>query len=253
MHEQGVDAHEQEQLLPKVMEICRQSQQADSYTAFRGLLIRQPVIDLMSLQEAKMEPSLRLLASEISEAYIPAPPSATHNGVFQLCKHCASLLLRVKGKEFQCENERCRLRGFAIGKTIEATSSVLWLKGGLRRYVAQPGLAEIELQKELENLGLLVEMWPNFDAYDLRVTIGDEAWAIDVKDWVNPFRLAQNAGPLRQNPSWQRAFYVFPDERQQQRKDYQRAFKNHWKKPIRTEAVIQSKCLKEVWRKLEAK
>lgn len=252
VHDQGVDAFDQEQLLPKVMEICRQAQQPETYTAFRGLLIHQPVIDSMSLQEAKMEPTMRLLAGELSEAYTPVPPSSNQDGVFQLCKHCSGLLLRIEGGDFQCENERCRVRGFAVERVIDATAGVLWLTSGLRRYVAQPGLAEIELKKSLENLGLTVEMWPNFDAYDLRVAIGNEIWAVDVKDWANPFRLAQQAGSLRKNPHWNRAFYVFPDERQQQRADYRRAFENHWKRPSNTSALMQSEFLSEVRRKLEA-
>lgn len=251
MHEQGADAYEQEQLLPKVMEICRKAQQPEAYSNFRGLLIREPVMDSMRLQEAKMEPSLRLLAAELGEAYTAAPLSAAQDGVFQLCKHCGGLLLRVEGGEFQCENERCRLRGTIVGNTVGADSGVLWLTSGLRRYVAQPGLAEIELQDALEKMGLSVEMWPNFDAYDLRIMIKEEVWAVDVKDWTNPFRLARQAGALRQKPPWDQAFYVFPDERKQQRSDYRRAFENQWQRPPKTKALMRREFLREVRKKLE--
>jgi hypothetical protein len=251
VHEQGVDAHEQEQLLPKVIEICRQAEQPEVYSYFRAMLIQEPVIDAMHLQEVKMESSLRLLANELGEAYIPAPFSAAQDGVFMLCKHCNGLLLRVEGGEFQCENERCRSKGIVVGNTIRADTEVLWLTSGLRRYVAQPGLAEIELRQSLEALGVIVEMWPNFDAYDLRVTVVDEVWAIDVKDWANPFLLARQAKSLRQKPRWDRAFYIFPDERQRQRADYLRAFKNHWQSPPKTKALMQSEFLREVRQKLE--
>ena len=35
-------------------------------------------------------------------------------------------------------------------------------------------------------------MWPQFDAYDLRIPFPDgTAWAIDVKDWANPSLLGR--------------------------------------------------------------
>jgi hypothetical protein len=250
-HEKGADAYQQEQLLPKVMDTCRRENNPDAYTAFRMLLVRQPAISAIDLQRAKMNPQLRALASELGEAYTPAPPSAIVDGSFQLCAHCGSLLLRIDNNTFQCENERCRLRGYRVGNMLDAQTGVLWLTGGLRRYVSQPGLAEIELQNELQALGIEVEMWVNFDAYDLRITLGNEVWAIDVKDWANPFLLASHAGPIRRTPSWNRAFYIFPDERQQQRSDYLRAFENYWDRPSNTDALMHSDFLKLVRKKME--
>lgn len=250
-HEMGADAYQQEQLLPGVMEICRREKRPESYTEFRNLLIRHPVITSIDLQHAKMNPLLRPLAGEISDAYTTAPPSASINEQFQLCGHCGGLLLRIEDGNFQCENERCRLKGFAVRETLDAHMNVQWLRSGLRRYVAQPGVAEVELQDELEAWEIPVEMWVNFDAYDLRVHFSDEVWAIDVKDWSNPFLLANQAGPIQRNPRWNRAFYVFPDERKQQRSDYLRAFKNYWTPPSNTSAMMHSDFLKLVRQKLE--
>jgi hypothetical protein len=67
-----------------------------------------------------------------------------------------------------------------------------------------------------------------YDQYDLRVTFPDQkVWAVDVKDWANPFLLARNVRPIPQKPDWSKAFFVFPDERHHQRKDYLRAFRNN--------------------------
>lgn len=250
-HDKGVDAFQQEQLLPKVMDTCRRENNPDAYTAFRMLLVRQPTISAIDLQRAKMNPHLRILASELGEAYIPAPPSAMIDGQFQLCGYCGNLLLRIDSNSFQCENERCRLKEYSVRTTLVAETGVLWLTGGLRRYVSQPGLAEIELQDELQEMGVKVEMWVNFDAYDLRITLGNEVWAVDVKDWANPFLLASQAGPIRRTPSWNRAFYVFPDERQQQRRDYLRAFENYWDRPSNTVALMHSDFLNLVRKKME--
>lgn len=48
-----------------------------------------------------------------------------------------------------------------------------------------------------------------FDAYDLRITFPDgQIWAVDVKDWTNPVRLARHLRPLPSEPKWHRAFIV---------------------------------------------
>jgi hypothetical protein len=79
----------------------------------------------------------------------------------------------------------------------------------------------------LEALGLDVELWPAFDRYDLRIVFPNrEVWAVDVKDWANPFLLARRVKPIPSDPPWTRAYFVFPDERRAQREDYLRAF-NH--------------------------
>jgi len=88
------------------------------------------------------------------------------------------------------------------------------------------------LEAALRERGLQVELWPEFDRYDLRLRFADgEAWAVDVKDWAEPSLLARRvnaqAAPFTSGPRWSRAFFVFPQERQRERPDYVRAFENH--------------------------
>jgi hypothetical protein len=116
--------------------------------------------------------------------------------------------------------------------------------------VARPGLTEVELQDALEDMGLEVEMWPAFDAYDLRIRFTDTIWAVDVKDWNNPIELARHAQYIPEKPNWDKAFYVFPDERKRQRSDYLQAFTNHWKRPPNTTAMMEKDFLRHVRNKL---
>ena len=52
------------------------------------------------------------------------------------------------------------------------------------------------------------EMWPQFDAYDLRIPFPDgTAWAIDVKDWANPSLLAVRTRALRADPPHDRGVH----------------------------------------------
>src|SRR5438876_5726591 len=73
--------------------------------------------------------------------------------------------------------------------------------------------------------GLSVELWPAFDAYDLRIEFADgRVWAVDVKDWTNPIRLARLVDRIPNAPSWDRGYFVFPRERIQRQRDYVRLF-----------------------------
>lgn len=247
-HEQGVDAFEEERLLREVIDTCRQADRPDSYSAFRELLIRKPVLTTLELQQAKLTQALSPIRNQLTEAYVSAPESASRETFFSCCKHCGSLLLRIDGDQFECENERCRSNSPSVGRTISEGEGVLWLTSGLRRYVMRPGLIEIKLQEQLETLGLSVDMWPNYDAYDLRVQVGNEFWAVDVKDWSNPFRLAASARSIRRDPIWDRAFYVFPDDRLKQRSDYLSAFLNRWDAPPTTEALMMKDFVERVKR-----
>jgi len=101
-----------------------------------------------------------------------------------------------------------------------------------------------------------VELWPNFDSYDLRIVFpDDEAWAIDVKDWKDPFLLARKVKPqdppIASDPPWTQAYFVFPDDRKQQRSDYKRAFCNHTGLPKQIKAKFEKELIKDVKRKLE--
>jgi hypothetical protein len=69
---------------------------------------------------------------------------------------------------------------------------------------------------DLRRRGFMAELWPNFDAYDIRVPLAtDQVWAIDVKDWAYAHLLAPHLTPLRgDGDAWYtEAFYAIPDIR----------------------------------------
>ncbi len=117
-------------------------------------------------------------------------------------------------------------RRLLIEHPVLTEFELLWLKRGLRRFVTLPGLAEIRLERRLLKLKLKVELWPEFDSYDLHIEFPDgKAWAVDVKDWANPFLLALRVKNIPLNPPLEMGYFVFPDERSRQ-SDYVRAFRN---------------------------
>ena len=89
-----------------------------------------------------------------------------------------------------------------------APGGLLQARRPLRVFITSPGLAETELEAALRGKGgkrsvpeIGIEMWPAFDAYDLRLTFADgTAWAIDVKDWASPSLLGATDAGLRRRP-----------------------------------------------------
>src|SRR5207249_5929938 len=69
---------------------------------------------------------------------------------------------------FYCSADHRDLHSFP---TRRSSDLIFWLRRGLRRFVAAPGKCEMDLYDELIKEGeLVVELWPMFDAYDLRLT-----------------------------------------------------------------------------------
>lgn len=83
----------------------------------------------------------------------------------------------------------------------------------------------MDLERKLRRLGLAVEMWPGYDAYDLRVTFPDDhIWAIDVKDWTHPGFLGRAADTVRPEPPYDEACWAVPHFRVRERGDYLETF-----------------------------
>ena len=213
-------------LLHAVLTACRLADRPQDYVAFRRWLIEHPVVTALELQQARATEALALLAEHLRSAYTDAPVECESEGVFRLCPDCGNLLWPTVGNAWVCDDSRCRPAPEQSLSRISARGGVLWLKRGIRRYVAAPGRAELDLLRRLQGRGLLVDLWPAYDAYDLRIQFPNgEVWAVDMKDWSNPVRLASRVKPIPDNPPWARAYFVFPDVRKDERPDYVRAFK----------------------------
>ena len=70
-----------------------------------------------------------------------------------------------------------------------------------------------------------VELWPGIDKYDLRLTFRRSIWAVDVKDYKDPFSLGNHIQqdirpPEQEDPLWNKWFYVYPTYRELQRPNY---------------------------------
>ncbi|MFI6581764.1 hypothetical protein [Embleya sp. NPDC050493] len=205
---------------------CRESGEPDSYTSFRRLMVERPVRTSAEFFKERTDWQLAPVRDLLRLIFLPVP--ASHRGDdgegYAVCGRCATLLIPLVGGGWWCERDACRRQGSApIDRRlpVEETGGIVQLARPLRQFVTWPGRAEIELERTLVAAGLSVQMWPGYDAYDLRVTFPDGwVWAIDVKDWAHPGLLGANATAVRREPAYDEAFWVVPTHRIRDRPDY---------------------------------
>jgi hypothetical protein len=216
-------------VIDEAMAACRSARSAASYTAFRELLITRPVMTAAELSAIAGEVDLMPVFETVRRCYEPVPAAYLRDGAYRLCGRCGCLLVPLTRGGYRCELDRCRNDGRSSpGTTLPAHAGAVQLRRPLRVFITSPGIAETELGATLRAYGLDPELWPQFDAYDLRISFPDDTvWAVDVKDWANPALLAARTRPLRPEPRYDKAFVVIPEYRFAVREDYARVFRHH--------------------------
>lgn len=208
--------------------LCREYGEEDSYTAFRDLLVNEPVLTSADMFAVAGRLLLEPVHSVVETVYAPVPDSYLHHGEYVTCGRCLTLLTPARDGGWWCERDRCRRQGPPVeGRRLKRAEcgTVYQLERPLRQFVTGPGRAEVELARRLTALGLTVRMWPGFDAYDLLVTFPDGLrWAVDVKDWANPWFLGRSARPVPPEPPHDEAFWVVPEHRVAARRGYVSTF-----------------------------
>ncbi|WP_461002317.1 pPIWI_RE_Y domain-containing protein [Streptomonospora sediminis] len=197
------------EVIAAVRSACRNAGRPDAYKAFRRLVIDQPVLTEKAYQLELTRPELQLIKEPLGACYPPAPVEFVDDSEVKTCASCKNLLLPA-AEGLLCLDERCPRTGApAVGTRLNAEEGIRWLAGPIRTFIASPGRPELRLYHKIERAGASVELWPDFDAYDLRIVFPDEeAWAVDVKDWSNPVRLARCLKPIPLEPPWRRSYIV---------------------------------------------
>ncbi|RMI32694.1 pPIWI_RE_Y domain-containing protein [Nocardia stercoris] len=208
----------------RAMYLCREASSPECYTAFRRLLVTKPVLTSDDQFDLATDLYLEPVRPLLDDIYEPVPAGYLRNGGYLTCFRCHTLLTPVVGGGWWCERDQCRSRGPAPrGRelSVEDVGELVHLVRPLRQFVTGPGRAEVELERQLKDLRLSVEMWPGFDAYDVRITFPDgHVWAIDVKDWAHPGLLGRASRPVRPEPQYDEACWVVPQYRVNARRDY---------------------------------
>ena len=226
-------------IMRRVIGRCRATGNQDDYVVFRRFIIEHPVatrLEMIEVLNTVSDEYLRELLRD--EAFETVPSDLDSNGEVPTCDRCGWTLVKESyGGILRCSDARCRrLEGNVTTRYRKSLSTADGLRrvlAGLARYTAQPGRLELSLYESLSELdGLIVELWPGFDSYDIGVTFpSGEVWAVDCKDSSRPVWLAStlNSDSIPRQPIWQRAYYVLPDYRRKIDPNYERVFRSRWK------------------------
>ncbi len=209
-----------EQVMAKFVEICRANPISFQklYVSTRTFLIEHPVVSQAELTRLI---SINEVHSSMQAAYEEIPSECDRDGYFYLCDYCGDVLLWQDGN-CHCRNWGvCEKQGsYSLQSKLKASHSTRRVKRGILAYVVVPGLPELELLKQVQQLGLETELWPNVDYVDIHINLPrDESWGLDVKATRSPRLLGEkearkeysllNSGYYLENLG--KAFYVIPD------------------------------------------
>ncbi|MBD2183385.1 hypothetical protein H6S82_01165 [Planktothrix sp. FACHB-1355] len=240
-------SQEQSRIATILLQRCQAHPQgAQIYTKFRRFIVEHPVLSNQELVEAKGYFGLGIgLSDLLEECYEIAPSCYQLEGNFYACPYCHALAAVDREQAIANPNcNRCQ-PGRRLKKKVKLSNDCLKLKRGIERFWFYPGRAEIRLYEKLTELGLQVELYPERDRYDLRVTFPDgKVWALDLKDYSNPYLLLKRLGdePIPKDPPWDEAYIVIPNERKKERPAYLKELKSRWRwqdvRPVFDDAIF---------------
>jgi hypothetical protein len=159
---------------------------------------------------------------QLQRAYASAPPEALVGGAAKVCAHCRNLLLPGLFGRSECAEPDCT-DATQVLRTLDADEGVRWVGREIRTWVCAPGRPELRIRDRLARSGMTMELWPDFDSADLKVTFPDEAfWFADVKTWSSPERLARRLKrkPFRPPDGAERSFIVIGKDQTAARRGY---------------------------------
>lgn len=240
-------SQEQSRIATILLQRCQaHSQGAQIYTKFRRFIVEHPVLSNQELLEAKGNFGLGIgLSDLLEECYEIAPSCYQLEGNFYACPYCHALA--AVDREQAIANPNCNRcpPGRRLKKKVKLSNDSLKLKRGIERFWFYPGRSEIRLYEKLTELGLQVELYPDRDRYDLRVTFPDgKVWALDLKDYSKPYLLLKRLGdePIPKDPPWDEAYIVIPNERKKERPAYLKELKSRWRwqdvRPVFDDAIF---------------
>lgn len=240
-------SQEQSRIATILLQQCQAHPQgAQIYTKFRRFIVEHPVLSNQELVEAKGNFGLGIgLSDLLEECYEIAPSCYQLEGNFYACPYCHALA--AVDREQAIANPNCNRcpPGRRLKKKVKLSNDSLKLKRGIERFWFYPGRSEIRLYEKLTELGLQVELYPERDRYDLRVTFPDgKVWALDLKDYSKPYLLLKRLGdePIPKDPPWDEAYIVVPNERKKERPAYLKELKSRWRwqnvRPVFDDAIF---------------
>jgi len=205
------------------------------YRAFRQSLIEEPVrpkIDAMAFAKEHGGSLRDLFKLRIPDSCIILVEGEE---VCVPCPRCGYPLRHQQENSnrepfrLSCQSPRCAEAGAAVDvwtdgrcrigtgsscdvPPLREAESLVCLRRGIWRYTVLPGLIEVQLRDRLEqHSDVQVTLWPELDAYDLRVGTPGASYQVDVKDWTLPRYSIRRLPP--RSPDEPTMHIVVPDAR----------------------------------------
>lgn len=189
------------------------------YVLLRSFLIENPHTTTTQLRQ-KFGKTQYIKSQEVGNLY----NDCDENVVSWNCDRCGPLSEkhgRLYGvKPSVCSDHR---ESPSYVQRIAWKRELRQIKRGIHLRICLPGIHELQLFRKLEALQqahpeqlCAVLLYPGLDRYDLQLRFGDgEAWAIDVKDYRNPYQLAAKLLPICGEGilQYNESFYVIPNYR----------------------------------------
>lgn len=223
----------------------------EDYTKFRSFLIKNPISTKEKLEEfilknSKYDSELKKGYAQIYEFYEDIPQHYIINNMIEVCNYCGWTIVN-KRNEKHCISDYCKANmGVEKSKSTKYCNNLVRVKRGVMRYISLPGIPELSLKEKLTKLGLEVILYPNFDEYDIEVNFKYSRWAIDIKDYGNPYSLVRNVKSFAAN-SCSKSFIVIPNKRYSLNKDYKYIMKAE--EPINFEYIVERDFIKKLRRR----
>src|SRR5260370_23774503 len=211
--------------------ICRNARKAASYdpsgaqndyVAVRSYVITHPWTTSDKLRR-ELRDLRHILPQEAEDLYQESSSvglALLYKGPDQLepcywnCRVCGPLYQR-DGRLGSIKPGACEKRcpGRHTWQPLDVDDNTRELERGVHLYTHIPGITEMQLYHWLMNeirptrpALQEVDLWPGIDRYDLRLTFRGSVWAVDVKDYKDPFSLGeyikQDPRPPQQNDPW---------------------------------------------------
>ena len=238
----------------EIINLLRIHGQQEDYVNIRRFIIENPItteeqIDEFIRRNTEFNAELRKIYSMIKVFYEDIPYHVKHGDEIKICKHCGWTIQEKNGIT-TCISNHCKAEDAHRDCVIKkVTPSTKRLKQGAMRYLCFPGQPELALMKKLQKKkGIQVELWPYFDKYDIEVTFANEKWALDIKDYANPYHLIEKVTYFEPSVC-SRSFMVIPKRRTKFHKGYKKILRAE--KPIGFEFIGEDELINIINKKVK--
>lgn len=198
-----------------IKKYCLDHQKPSAYYAFaREFVINHPIVEIRSLQRLREEYE-ETFVNHLFNCYevYDASPIAQ-------CPYCG-WTIQKRGGQYICGTKACRkiIPDYDnLIRWVDTRPDQTWyrVRPGIQTYIVRPGIPELNMRRTLERMGYQVELYPDYDRFDLRFnTRNGLTLDLDIKDYASTQLLAKTLSEASGLKYHEHTYFIIP---------------NHWKR-----------------------